>query len=142
MIFRRIQWNFGWSLLYNCLGIPVAAGVFYPLVHVRLPPTLAAMAMALSSISVVLSSLTLRWYRPPEIEVLSASRQRRRRERTRRQEERAQRRQRRLSIESADGGDLQESLLENDHHLEHSEVTEATEPTDNRTPQRTPDSNV
>jgi Cu+-exporting ATPase len=64
-IFRRIKWNLLWSLVYNCLGIPIAAGVFYPIAHTRLPPTLAALAMALSSVSVVLSSLTLRLYRPP-----------------------------------------------------------------------------
>jgi Cu+-exporting ATPase len=64
-IFRRIQWNFLWALLYNCLAIPIACGVFYPFVHARLPPTVAALAMALSSISVVLSSLSLRLYKPP-----------------------------------------------------------------------------
>jgi len=67
VIFRRIQWNFVWSLLYNCLGIPIAAGVFYPFVHTRLPPTLAALAMALSSLSVVCNSLALRLYQPPKI---------------------------------------------------------------------------
>jgi P-type Cu+ transporter len=67
-LFCRIQWNLTLSLIYNCLGIPVAVGVFYPLVHLRLPPTLAALAMALSSISVVLSSLMLRFYRPPNIQ--------------------------------------------------------------------------
>jgi P-type Cu+ transporter len=66
-LFRRIQWNLTLSLIYNCLGIPVAVGVFYPMVHLRLPPTVAAVAMALSSISVVLSSLTLRLYRPPNV---------------------------------------------------------------------------
>ena len=66
-LFRRIQWNLTLSLIYNCLGIPVAVGLFYPFVHVRLPPTIAAVAMALSSISVVLSSLTLRFYRPPNV---------------------------------------------------------------------------
>ena len=64
-IFKRIQWNFVWAMVYNCLGIPIAAGVFYPLVHIRLPPTIAALAMALSSISVVLSSLSLRLYQTP-----------------------------------------------------------------------------
>ena len=68
VLFRRIQLNFVFSLIYNCLGIPVAAGVFYPLVQVRLPPTLAAVAMALSSLSVVSSSLALRLYRPPKVE--------------------------------------------------------------------------
>ena len=67
-IFHRIQLNFVWSLLYNCLGIPIAAGVFYPLVHTRLPPTVAALAMALSSISVVLSSLSLHLYRVPHLD--------------------------------------------------------------------------
>jgi hypothetical protein len=59
--------NLLWSLLYNCLSIPVAAGAFYPLIHTRLPPTVAALAMALSSVSVVFSSLALRLYRPPTI---------------------------------------------------------------------------
>jgi len=67
VIFQRIRLNFLWSLLYNCLSIPIAAGVFYPMVHARCPPTAAALAMALSSVSVVLSSLALRLYRPPKI---------------------------------------------------------------------------
>jgi len=66
-IFRRIQWNLVFSLVYNVVGIPVAAGVLFPVFHTRLPPTLAAVAMALSSISVVLSSLALRLYRPPDV---------------------------------------------------------------------------
>ena len=66
-IFRRIQLNLLFSLLYNCLGIPIAAGVFYPFVQTRLPPTLAGAAMALSSVSVVLSSLSLRFYKPPQV---------------------------------------------------------------------------
>jgi hypothetical protein len=55
------------SLLYNCLSIPLAAGVFYPMIHARIPPTIAAIAMALSSISVVGSSLALRFYRAPRV---------------------------------------------------------------------------
>ncbi|CAB9520288.1 Copper-transporting ATPase 1 (Fragment) [Seminavis robusta] len=66
-IFARIQWNLVWSLIYNCLGIPLAAGVSFPLLHARLPPTVAALAMALSSVSVVFSSLALRLYKPPVI---------------------------------------------------------------------------
>ena len=61
------QLNFIWSLLYNCLSIPLAAGVFYPMFHTRLPPTVAALAMALSSLSVVASSLALHLYRPPKV---------------------------------------------------------------------------
>ncbi|KAK0708212.1 E1-E2 ATPase-domain-containing protein [Lasiosphaeris hirsuta] len=64
LVFRRIKFNFGWALVYNCLAVPVAAGVLYPItnkgVHVRLDPVWASLAMALSSISVVLSSLALR----------------------------------------------------------------------------------
>jgi len=57
--FRRICYNFVWAMGYNVLGIPVAAGVFYPSMRIRLPPALAAMAMALSSVCVVGSSLLL-----------------------------------------------------------------------------------
>jgi Cu+-exporting ATPase len=73
VIFNRIKLNFLWSLLYNCLTIPLAAGVFYPLVHTRLPPTVAALAMALSSISVVSSSLSLRLYSPPDVSMARSS---------------------------------------------------------------------
>lgn len=64
-VFRRIRVNFAWALVYNMLAVPVAAGCFYPVVtssgeHVKLDPVWAALAMALSSISVVLSSLSLR----------------------------------------------------------------------------------
>lgn len=65
--FQRIRWNFFWAFCYNTLGIPIAAGLFFPLVQVRLPPELAAFAMAMSSLSVIGSSLLLRRYRRPEI---------------------------------------------------------------------------
>lgn len=58
-VFRRIKFNFGWALVYNLLAVPVAAGCFYAL-GVTLDPVWASLAMALSSISVVLSSLALR----------------------------------------------------------------------------------
>lgn len=67
VIFRRIQWNFLFSMVYNVLSIPLAAGVFFPIFHTRLPPTVAAVAMALSSVSVVGSSLALRLYKPPDV---------------------------------------------------------------------------
>jgi P-type Cu+ transporter len=67
VIFRRIQWNFAFSMIYNILSIPLAAGVFFPIFHTRLPPTIAAIAMALSSVSVVFSSLALRLYKPPDV---------------------------------------------------------------------------
>ena len=63
--FNRIRWNYVWAMGYNCVMIPAAAGVFFPLTHVQLPPWLAGGAMAFSSVSVVLSSLLLRRYRRP-----------------------------------------------------------------------------
>ena len=63
--FRRIKLNFVWAMLYNVMGVPVAAGVFYRY-GVRLDPMYAGMAMALSSVCVVTSSLMLRLYKPPQ----------------------------------------------------------------------------
>ncbi|CAK7242804.1 MAG: hypothetical protein STHCBS139747_004306 [Sporothrix thermara] len=65
VVFRRIALNFGWALVYNVVAVPIAAGVLYPIhtastSHVRLDPVWASLAMAMSSISVVLSSLSLR----------------------------------------------------------------------------------
>jgi hypothetical protein len=65
VVFRRIQLNMLFSLGFNVLGIPIAAGALYASLHTRLPPELAALAMALSSVSVVTSSLLLRRYRAP-----------------------------------------------------------------------------
>jgi Cu+-exporting ATPase len=56
-----IRQNLAWALVYNVLLIPLAAGVFLPLTGVRLHPVLAAMAMAASSVSVVVNSLRLKW---------------------------------------------------------------------------------
>jgi P-type Cu+ transporter len=66
-VFRRIKLNLFFSLLYNSLGIPIAAGVFFPLWHDLLPPIVAGAAMAMSSVSVILSSLHLRYYKRPDI---------------------------------------------------------------------------
>lgn len=52
---------------YNALAIPIAAGALWPVTHALMPPWVAALAMALSSVSVVSSSLALRLYRPPKI---------------------------------------------------------------------------
>jgi len=62
--FRRIKINFCWAFLYNVLLIPIAMGVLFPVKQFKLDPMLAGAAMALSSISVVLSSLMLKIFKP------------------------------------------------------------------------------
>jgi cation transport ATPase len=52
--------NLAFAFLYNALGVPVAAGVLYPVFGVLLSPMLAALAMSLSSVSVVGNALRLR----------------------------------------------------------------------------------
>ncbi|TPX07182.1 uncharacterized protein E0L32_010885 [Thyridium curvatum] len=63
-VFRRVKFNFAWALVYNVVALPIAAGVIYPIKsnggHTRLDPAWAALAMALSSLSVICSSLVLR----------------------------------------------------------------------------------
>ena len=61
----RIWLNYIWALGYNILSMPIAAGVLYPFIGVRLPPWLAGACMAASSLSVVSSSLMLQLYRKP-----------------------------------------------------------------------------
>ncbi|ORN09551.1 copper-translocating P-type ATPase [Lentilactobacillus parabuchneri] len=56
--FNRIKLNLFWAFIYNVLGIPVAAGIFY-FIGLTLSPELAGLAMALSSLSVVTSSVLL-----------------------------------------------------------------------------------
>ena len=62
-VFRRIKFNFGWALVYNVILVPVAAGILFRVREEgwRLGPVWASAAMAGSSVSVVLSSLALRW---------------------------------------------------------------------------------
>jgi Cu+-exporting ATPase len=57
---RTIKINLFWAFGYNIVLIPVAMGLLYPIFHVFLNPIFASMAMALSSISVVTNSLTLK----------------------------------------------------------------------------------
>ena len=62
--FQRIKINYCWAFVYNITLIPIAMGILYPLLGIQLSPKLAATAMALSSVSVVTSSLLLKLYRP------------------------------------------------------------------------------
>ena len=57
---RVMRQNLFWAFIYNVIGIPVAAGLLYPLFGILLSPVLASAAMALSSVSVVSNSLRLR----------------------------------------------------------------------------------
>ena len=60
---RNIRQNLFFAFIYNALGVPVAAGLLYPLTGLLLSPIIAAAAMSLSSVSVIANALRLRWTR-------------------------------------------------------------------------------
>ena len=59
-VMRNIRQNLFFAFIYNALGVPIAAGVLYPLFGLLLSPMLAAVAMSFSSVSVISNSLRLR----------------------------------------------------------------------------------
>jgi P-type E1-E2 ATPase len=63
MTMRVIKQNLFWAFIYNVVGIPLAAGVLYPLWGITLSPIFAGLAMAFSSVSVVANSLRLKTLR-------------------------------------------------------------------------------
>ena len=65
-IFNRIKLNLAWAVVYNLFGLPFAMGIFLPFGGIMLPPMGAGAAMALSSVSVVSSSLLLKWWQRPK----------------------------------------------------------------------------
>lgn len=63
-VIRNIKQDLFWALFYNSMGIPLAAGVLYPLLGWQLSPMFGAAAMSLSSVCVVTNALRLRRFRP------------------------------------------------------------------------------
>ncbi|KAD6796119.1 hypothetical protein R6Q59_020004 [Mikania micrantha] len=65
--FARIRLNYVFAMAYNIIAIPVSAGILFPWLKFKLPPWVAGACMALSSVSVVCSSLLLRRYKKPRL---------------------------------------------------------------------------
>ncbi len=64
---RNIKQNLFWAFFYNAIGIPLAAGVFYPILGWQLNPMFGAAAMSLSSVCVVSNALRLRFFQPKAV---------------------------------------------------------------------------
>ncbi len=61
---RKVKQNLFWAFVYNTLGIPLGAGLFYPFASLVISPEIAGLMMAVSSISVTLNTLLLKGFRP------------------------------------------------------------------------------
>jgi Cu2+-exporting ATPase len=59
-VMQNIKQNLFFAFIYNVLGVPIAAGILYPVFGILLSPMLAALAMSLSSVSVIVNALRLR----------------------------------------------------------------------------------
>ena len=64
---RNIKENLFWAFIYNLIFIPVAAGVFYNSLHIRMAPMYGTIAMSMSSICVVSNALRLKFFKPKNI---------------------------------------------------------------------------
>ena len=64
---RNIKQNLFWAFIYNIIGIPVAAGLFFIPLALKLNPMIGAFAMSFSSVFVVTNALRLRWFKPKRI---------------------------------------------------------------------------
>ena len=72
-VIRNIKENLFWAFFYNVIGIPVAAGIWYPMFGLKLSPMIGAAAMSLSSVCVVLNALRLRNFKVKRLSALAAS---------------------------------------------------------------------
>jgi P-type Cu+ transporter len=61
---RKVKQNLFWAFVYNTLGIPLGAGLFYPMVALVVSPEIAGLMMAVSSVSVTLNTLLLKRFKP------------------------------------------------------------------------------
>ncbi|MBI3243179.1 MAG: copper-translocating P-type ATPase [Chloroflexi bacterium] len=61
---RKVKQNLFWAFIYNVLGIPLGAGLFYPFVALIISPELAGLLMAISSVTVTLNTLLLKGFKP------------------------------------------------------------------------------
>ncbi len=61
---RKVKQNLFWAFIYNTLGIPVGAGLFYPFIALIISPELAGLLMAISSVTVTLNTLLLKGFKP------------------------------------------------------------------------------
>lgn len=68
-VIRNIKVDLFWAFFYNILGIPVAAGVFYPMFGLLLNPMIGSAAMSLSSVCVVTNALTLRFFKAKQAQI-------------------------------------------------------------------------
>ena len=63
-VIKNIKENLFWAFFYNCIGIPLAAGIWYPAFAIKLSPMFGAAAMSLSSVCVVSNALRLKFFKP------------------------------------------------------------------------------
>lgn len=71
-VIRNIKQNLFWAFFYNCIGIPLAAGVLFPLFGLKLNPMFGAAAMSLSSVCVVSNALRLKLFKPGTLTSVSS----------------------------------------------------------------------